>query len=524
MCRLGSFPWSEFEGKLKSSDSSPVLQEILKKHEATVTEPMDELYDALAEVLGAEEGKVCHKNYLLPSGDFVSLTESVAVISEGTTGLVTWEAALCLAEWALELPQVFKDRSVLELGSGVGLTGIALCKSCSPKRYTFSDCHPTVLQQLQRNVELNGLALRGSSVADSSSADVGVAVEGLDWAAVSEEQLQDLQADVVIASDVVYDPEIVCCLVGLLSKLLSCTVKDSIPEVYISSTIRNPETYSLFKTELVEVEEALRRWPHTDPWNTPQLSRVKRLVKRLNSVIAQAALTLQESDPTYYREFEPILGADFWTVPHMWNTSNPALVYPAFREVECFDEKLSDRCMTLLLGTWKDNGTPCIVTNSCRNSMTRFGCPDYSLSHQLLYFLFGAMQGCYNILQGERRESRANLTDRDYKTIFCSNMMKRNVEFEKNGFPIQTRDIFMENIMLCGMAGFSDFYKPSWLRRILTWQDSDVGCFGKDEEEESSHRLERNLLETTDLHKRVKRREKTLKGILTKMYFDDRRL
>ncbi|MBN3280172.1 CP089 protein, partial [Polyodon spathula] len=261
----------------------------------------------------------------------------------------------------------------------------------------------------------------------------------------------------------------------------------------------------------VEVKEALRRWPHTDPWDIPQLSRVKRLVNRLNSVIIQAVLTLQESDPTYYREFEPILGADFWTVPHMWNTSNPVLVYPAFREVECFDEKLSDKCMTLLLGTWKDNGTPCIITNSCRNIMTRFGCPDYSLSHQLLYFMFGAMRGCYNILQGERRESRANLTDLDYKTIFCSNMMKRNVEFEKSGFPIQTRDIFMENIMLCGMAGFSDFYKPSWLRHILTWQDSDVGCFGKDEEEESSQRLERNPLETTNLHKRVKRREKTLK-------------
>ncbi|MBN3280177.1 EF2KT methyltransferase, partial [Polyodon spathula] len=227
MCRLGSFPWNEFEAKLKSSDSSPVLQEILKKtvchpvcrrnppsvkyrrlflqeiikrHEATLTEPLDELYDALAEVLGAEEGKVCHKNYLLPSGDVVSLAESVAVISEGTTGLVTWEAGLCLAEWALELPQVFKDRSVLELGSGVGLTGIALCKSCSPKRYTFSDCHPTVLQQLQSNVERNGLAVRGNSVADSSSAGVGVAVEGLDWETVSQEQLQDLQADVVIAS------------------------------------------------------------------------------------------------------------------------------------------------------------------------------------------------------------------------------------------------------------------------------------------------------------------------------------
>ncbi|XP_058851822.1 UPF0764 protein C16orf89 homolog isoform X2 [Acipenser ruthenus] len=225
----------------------------------------------------------------------------------------------------------------------------------------------------------------------------------------------------------------------------------------------------------VEVKEALRRWPHTDPGNIHQISRVKRLVKRLNSIIAQAVLRLQESDPTYYREFEPILGADFWTVPHMWNTSNPALVYPAFREVECFDEKLSDKCMTLLLGTGKYNGTPCIVTNSCRNIMTRFGCPDYSLSHQLLYFMFGEMRGCYNILQGERRESRANLTDHDYKMIFCSNMMKCNVEFENNGFPIQRRDIFMEN------------------------------------KKERSHGLERNLLGTTNSHKRVKRREKTLK-------------
>ncbi|MBN3286903.1 CP089 protein, partial [Polyodon spathula] len=260
----------------------------------------------------------------------------------------------------------------------------------------------------------------------------------------------------------------------------------------------------------VEVKEALRRWPHTDLGNIHQIARVKQLVNRLNSIIAQAVVTLQESDPTYYRAFEPILRADFWTVPHMWNTSNPALVYPAFREVECFDEKLSDKCMTLLLGTWKDNGTPCIVTNSCRTFMTRLRCPDYSLSHQLLYFMFGAMKGCHNILQGESRESRANPTDHDYKRIFCSNMMKRNIEFENNGFPIQTRDIFIENIMLCGMAGFSDFYKSSWLRHILTWQDSDGGCFKKDEKE-SPHGLDRNLLGTTNSHKRVNRREKILK-------------
>ena len=45
-----------------------------------------------------------------PCGEALSLLESVAVISEGTTGLVTWEAALYLAEWALDNPHIFMGR------------------------------------------------------------------------------------------------------------------------------------------------------------------------------------------------------------------------------------------------------------------------------------------------------------------------------------------------------------------------------------------------------------------------------
>ena len=48
---------------------------------------------------------------LQPSGDAVSLLENVALISDGTTGLVTWEAALFLAEWAVDHPQTFTNRS-----------------------------------------------------------------------------------------------------------------------------------------------------------------------------------------------------------------------------------------------------------------------------------------------------------------------------------------------------------------------------------------------------------------------------
>ncbi|XP_035510573.1 protein-lysine N-methyltransferase EEF2KMT isoform X1 [Morone saxatilis] len=261
MSRLLSFPWTFLEKDLESNKSSDLISDILKqtclhslcrkfppsvrfrrlflselirRQEAADCDPLDELYDALAEVVGAEDTAECYKSYLLPSGDAVSLLENVALISEGTTGLVTWEAALYLAEWALDHRQVFTGRTVLELGSGVGLSGITICRSCSPRRFVFSDCHPRVLQALRSNVELNGLT------------PPSVGVEEVDWTAASEEQLERIGADVVIAADVVYDPDIAGSLVKLLSRIL----RGSSPEVFVCSTVRNQETYGGFKQQL----------------------------------------------------------------------------------------------------------------------------------------------------------------------------------------------------------------------------------------------------------------------------------
>lgn len=77
---------------------------------------------------------------------------------------------------------------MLELGSGIGLTGIVLCRSCSLTKYIFSDCHQTVLQRLKDNVT-NCLA----------NCD-DVSVEELDWENVSDEQLQRIQANTIIAA------------------------------------------------------------------------------------------------------------------------------------------------------------------------------------------------------------------------------------------------------------------------------------------------------------------------------------
>ncbi|XP_066498450.1 UPF0764 protein C16orf89 homolog isoform X2 [Hoplias malabaricus] len=253
-----------------------------------------------------------------------------------------------------------------------------------------------------------------------------------------------------------------------------------------------------------QLQEATRSWPHSDFVSLSQRSTAVTLVKKLDRSLTHAVRSLQDTDPEYYKEFEPILETSFWALPRDWTYTDPSLVYSSLGRTKCFDEQLGDKCMTLLLGTWKDNGTPCIVTKSCRDTMTKFGCSYYSLSHQLLYFMIGTMKGCSRMLKGDMRLSRVNITVEHYQRIFCSNMMKSNQQIISNGFSGQTQDIFIENILLCGLAGFSDFYKADWLQHILLWQDKELGCFGK---YDYSQMFE-EFLDTP--HKRVKRREKTL--------------
>ncbi|XP_014400586.1 PREDICTED: protein-lysine N-methyltransferase EEF2KMT isoform X4 [Myotis brandtii] len=193
-----------------------------------------------------------------PSGDSVTLSESSAIISHGTTGLVTWNAALYLAEWAIENPAAFTHRTVLELGSGAGLTGLAICKMCHPRAYVFSDCHGLVLEQLRGNILLNGLLLESDATAPAqhpghnthNTESPRVTVAQLDWDIVTAPQLAAFQPDVIIAADVLYCPETVLSLVRVLQTLSACQKDRQAPDAYIAFTIRNPETCRLFTTEL----------------------------------------------------------------------------------------------------------------------------------------------------------------------------------------------------------------------------------------------------------------------------------
>eukprot|EP00117_Sycon_ciliatum_P032022 scpid68051/ scgid2593/ Protein FAM86A len=78
----------------------------------------------------------------------IVLQESDSFVSQGTTGLQTWPAAVHLVEWMLDNQEAFNQRDVLELGCGIGLVGCALSQWCGRAHVTSAataatSCHPT---------------------------------------------------------------------------------------------------------------------------------------------------------------------------------------------------------------------------------------------------------------------------------------------------------------------------------------------------------------------------------------------
>ncbi|XP_063565132.1 putative protein N-methyltransferase FAM86B1 isoform X2 [Gorilla gorilla gorilla] len=258
---LRSFPWQSLEAKLRDSSDSELLRDILHK---TVKHPVCVKHPPSVKYARCFLSELIKKS----SGGSVTLSESTAIISHGTTGLVTWDAALYLAEWAIKNPAAFINRTVLEFGSGAGLTGLAIYKMCHPGAYIFSDPHSRVLEQLQGNVLLNGLSLEADITANLDSPRVTVAQ--LDWDVATVHQLSAFQPDVVIAADVLYCPEAIVSLVGVLRRLAACQEHKRAPEVYVAFTVCNPETCQLFTTELGEPQRPPGpTWSPSCPCRTP---------------------------------------------------------------------------------------------------------------------------------------------------------------------------------------------------------------------------------------------------------------
>ena len=120
-------------------------------------------------------------------------------------------------------------------------------------RYTFTDCHLKVLNNLRLNVTNN---IRGVMVRDDSEGlemvtrdNTRVVVTDLDWVSFSERpgDRDVMVADVILGADIVFDPDLIPSLVTTIRILLS---RSEHGLAVIACCVRNKETFDTFERTL----------------------------------------------------------------------------------------------------------------------------------------------------------------------------------------------------------------------------------------------------------------------------------
>ncbi|CCF75781.1 hypothetical protein BmR1_04g07985 [Babesia microti strain RI] len=120
---------------------------------------------------------------------------SVSIIPDSSepdfTGVIVWEAAICLSNWIADLTGQFDNKVVLELGAGCGLPGITAA-IFNTSKVILTDYSPISLENLKHNVQVNYSTIKSQ-----------VEVLKLDWN--DYKGLDPRSIDIIIASDIIYD-------------------------------------------------------------------------------------------------------------------------------------------------------------------------------------------------------------------------------------------------------------------------------------------------------------------------------
>ncbi|XP_007237383.1 methyltransferase-like protein 23 [Astyanax mexicanus] len=122
-----------------------------------------------------------------------ALTVSIPEVLDPQYGMYVWPCAVVLAQYVWTAREKLQNKAVLELGAGVSLPGVVAAKCGARVILSDSAELPLCLNNCKRSCKVNNLA--------------GVPVVGLTWGQVTSELLSLPQVDVILGSDVFYEPE-----------------------------------------------------------------------------------------------------------------------------------------------------------------------------------------------------------------------------------------------------------------------------------------------------------------------------
>ncbi|XP_029622338.1 histone-arginine methyltransferase METTL23 isoform X2 [Salmo trutta] len=122
-----------------------------------------------------------------------SLNVSIPEVLDPQYGMHVWPCAVVLAQYVWTHREELMHKTVLELGAGVSLPGVVAAKCGAQVILSDSAELPLCLENCRRTCEVNELP--------------NVLVVGITWGEVSPDLLLLPPLDIILGSDVFYEPE-----------------------------------------------------------------------------------------------------------------------------------------------------------------------------------------------------------------------------------------------------------------------------------------------------------------------------
>eukprot|EP00056_Hartaetosiga_gracilis_P006741 m.100083 g.100083 ORF g.100083 m.100083 type:complete len:273 (-) comp12547_c0_seq22:1948-2766(-) len=135
--------------------------------------------------------------------------------SDDITGIQVWAASLIAARWVVDLAGELKDKSVIELGCGCGLPGLAALAYTQAKEVVLTDYFQHAIDNLKHNISIN---------ADVPNINDRSSVHAVDWTNpstwIKDEKGEVKKFDVILGCDLVYEIDLVVPLAAIVLSIL----------------------------------------------------------------------------------------------------------------------------------------------------------------------------------------------------------------------------------------------------------------------------------------------------------------
>uniref|UniRef100_A0A0B6Z888 Uncharacterized protein n=1 Tax=Arion vulgaris TaxID=1028688 RepID=A0A0B6Z888_9EUPU len=207
------------------------------------------------------------------------------------------------------------------------------------------------------------------------------------------------------------------------------------------------------------------------------VDKLKDLYNQLNISCNKALPYIQAEKENYYNIYLPAIEA-----PCMLNyipeTFPPASVDNINTNI-VYEGQKGNYCYSSIMGTSKvgERAPPkCTIPEECWKMATVKGTVGYYTTHQLLYLIYGEHNECHEELEELIR--RDNFTSmRDMERYLCQQIHLDATYRERNSeMQVEAEDLFLEQVLLCSVLGFQNFFTEKWMRMVISWQTAR-GCF-----------------------------------------------